>query len=173
MLVLSFDIGIKNLAYCLLDINKTQSTILDWNIIDCSEKVKKAAANSDTIKILITELDKLDYLTNVDLILIEKQPSCNPKMRIINSCIYMYFMIRSIDNNSKCKIVNYSPKHKLKCCNIQIRKTTKSQYSHNKKLAIEHTRFLIQDTPWIQFFNNQTKKDDLADCFLQAKSYFL
>lgn len=173
MLVLSFDIGIKNLAYCLLDITKTSTTILDWNIIDCSVGTK-TFASSDVIKKIITTLNELDYLLDAELILIEKQPSCNPKMRIINSCIYMYFMIKTIDNNiSKCKIINYSPKHKLKCCDIKIPKTVKSNYSQNKKLAIEHARYFIKDTSWLNFFNKTSKKDDLADCFLQAKSYFL
>ena len=36
MIILSFDIGIKNLAYCLID--SEDKTILDWYIIDCSDK---------------------------------------------------------------------------------------------------------------------------------------
>ena len=34
MIILSFDVGIKNLAYCQID--SSTSDILDWNIIDCS-----------------------------------------------------------------------------------------------------------------------------------------
>lgn len=172
MLVLSFDIGIKNLAYCLLEIDKIDFQILDWNIIDCSNG-KKTIAGNDVVKTIIKQLNSLDYLLDANLILIEKQPSCNPKMRIINSCIYMYFMIKTIDNNLNNKIINYSPKHKLKCCDIRIPKTVKSNYTQNKKLAIEHTRFFIKDTKWLDFFNKMSKKDDLADSFLQAKSYFL
>lgn len=169
MLVLSFDIGIKNLAYCLLDINKNEFSILDWNVLNCTT----TKHTTDTVKEIITQLNSLEYLLETDLILIEKQPSCNPKMRIINSCIYMYFMVKTIDNNLKTKIINYSPKHKLKCCNITMPKTTKSQYSHNKKLAVEHTKHFIKDTNWINYFLKMSKKDDLADCFLQAKSYFM
>ena len=37
MNVLSFDVGMKNLAYCLFKIENKQYTILDWNIINiCS-----------------------------------------------------------------------------------------------------------------------------------------
>lgn len=168
MIVLSFDIGIKNLAYCLLDINKNSFYILDWNILNCSATKQ----TTDIVKEIIKQLNELPYLQDSELILIEKQPSCNPKMRIINSCIYMYFMIKTIDNNTNTKIINYSPKHKLKCSNITIPKTTKSNYAHNKKLAVEHTKFFIKNTNWINYFNNISKKDDLADCFLQAKSYF-
>jgi hypothetical protein len=34
MIILSFDIGIKNLAYCLID--SEDETILDWDVLDCS-----------------------------------------------------------------------------------------------------------------------------------------
>jgi hypothetical protein len=34
MIILSFDIGIKNLAYCLID--SEDKSILDWNVLDCS-----------------------------------------------------------------------------------------------------------------------------------------
>lgn len=34
MIILSFDIGIKNLAYCILDTETND--ILDWNILDCT-----------------------------------------------------------------------------------------------------------------------------------------
>lgn len=169
MIVLSFDIGIKNLAYCLLEIDKNSFNILDWNILDCSSTKQ----TTDNVREIIKQLNELEYLQWADLILIEKQPSCNPKMRIINNCIYMYFMIKTIDNNLKTRIINYSPKHKLKCSSITIPKTTKSNYSHNKKLAVEHTKHFIKNTNWINYFNSMSKKDDLADCFLQAKSYFL
>jgi hypothetical protein len=32
--ILSFDVGIKNLAYCLVEFAETKNTILDWGIID-------------------------------------------------------------------------------------------------------------------------------------------
>ena len=34
MIILSFDVGVKNLAYCLMD--SITKDILDWNIIDCT-----------------------------------------------------------------------------------------------------------------------------------------
>lgn len=172
MLLLSFDIGIKNLAYCLIDIDKHNFSILDWNVLDCSLDTK-SVASIDVIREIVKQLNSLEYLQEADIILVEKQPSCNPKMRIINSCIFMYFIIKAIDNNLNTKIINYSPKHKLKCCNLKLDKISKNKYTNNKKLAIKHTSHLIRDTSWEPFFVKASKKDDLADCFLQAKSYFL
>ena len=65
MIILSFDIGIKNLAYCMLD--SEDGSILDWNLIDCS-------GVNETLRV-IEELDQLEHLREADVILLEKQPS--------------------------------------------------------------------------------------------------
>lgn len=36
-IVLSFDIGIKNMAYCVLSVNEETTRILDWTVIDISK----------------------------------------------------------------------------------------------------------------------------------------
>ena len=53
MLLLSFDIGIKNLAYCLMD--TTDNSILDWFVLDC-------IGQNETMRVL-EEIDSLNYLT--------------------------------------------------------------------------------------------------------------
>ena len=36
--LISFDIGIKNLAYCIFEFSETNSKILDWNVLDISKE---------------------------------------------------------------------------------------------------------------------------------------
>ena len=38
MRVLSFDVGIKNMAYCLFDISGAEVSVLDWNVINLMNK---------------------------------------------------------------------------------------------------------------------------------------
>ena len=38
--ILSFDVGIKNLAYCLVEFEDNKSTILDWGVIDIMERFR-------------------------------------------------------------------------------------------------------------------------------------
>jgi hypothetical protein len=160
MIILSFDIGIKNLAYCMIDTE--DKTILDWHIIDCTDK-------NETLKV-IKELDDLPHLLLSDIILLEKQPSFNPKMRTMSTAIYVYFVLRiQHEQNKKINILFYHAKYKLKCCDIAIEHKTKSKYRQNKNLGIEHTRYLLESHK--NFFENNKKKDDLADCYLQAMSY--
>ena len=162
MLLLSFDIGIKNLAYCLID--TTDNTILDCNVLDCT-------GQNETLRV-IEEIDSLSYLTSADIVLLEKQPSFNPKMRNISTALYVYFLLRiQHEQNRLCKIMFYSPKYKLKCSDIEIEHKSKCKYRQNKNLGIVHTRALLKTHQ--DFFEKHKKKDDLADCFLQGLSYIL
>ena len=60
-MILSFDVGIKNLAYCLIDTSENAWHILDWNVIDCT--------SSNHILTLIKELDTLPHLLESTVIL--------------------------------------------------------------------------------------------------------
>lgn len=190
MIILSFDVGIKNLAYCQID--SITKDILDWNIIDCS-----VPKNQDVIVRLIEELENNSNLLESETILIEKQPSFNPQMRIISTAIYVYFTMRlNYEQNKKIKIIYYSAKNKLKVCNdseslqaknegktdgtLRGKKGKRKSYYYNKKAAIEQTKILLQNkinekqifyNKFLDFFNLSKKKDDLADSYLQALSY--
>ena len=37
---LAFDIGIKNLAYCLISTKENKAKIIDWGIIDLTDSIK-------------------------------------------------------------------------------------------------------------------------------------
>lgn len=169
MIILSFDIGIKNLAYCQID--STDKTILDWTVLNCD--------SNNIVLTIINELDKITNLLESDIILLEKQPSFNPKMRIISTALYVYFTLRiSSELEKKIKIIYYSAKHKLKLCNdteILTQKTNNKSknYRLNKKAAIEQTIILLNqnNSSFLPFFNKHKKKDDLADSYLQALSY--
>ena len=162
MIILSFDVGVKNLAYCLLD--SESKDILDWNIIDCT--------STNLVLKMIKELDSLIHLLDSQLILIEKQPSFNPKMRIISTAIYVYFTLRiNHEQNKNIKIIYYSAKHKLKLCEVKLDKPCKTKYANNKKIAIAQTKIMLKNNIFLDYFLSHKKKDDLADCYLQAISY--
>ena len=190
MIILSFDVGIKNLAYCQID--SYTSDILDWNVIDCS-----VPRNDNVIVKLIEELESIPNLLESDTILIEKQPSFNPQMRIISTAIYVYFTLRlNYEKGTKTKILYYSAKNKLKLCNnteslqnknkqtsdgtLKGKKGKQKSYYYNKKAAIEQTKIFIEDkinkknlwyNKYLSFFSKSKKKDDLADSYLQALAY--
>ena len=188
--ILSFDVGIINLAYCIFDSNTCK--ILNWDIIDLkfsnfSAKIPSgqnkniAKAANDIHITLIKELDALPFLLNVDYIVIEKQPSFNPKMRIIGGCLQSYFYIRGIvDKPTITSIEFFSPKHKLKCYTgpeLVLESKVKSKYAQTKKMGVLIAKVKLNEFDEVdnfkQLFEKSKKKDDLADCYLQAITYCL
>jgi len=176
MKILSFDVGIVNLAYCVFDSEK--SKICHWEVITLQN-------HNDYNKIyinLINELDNRSHLIdNIHTVLIEKQPSFNPKMRIIAGCLQTYFIIRGIIDNKNCPIKYvkfFSPKHKLKCYNgpeIILDSNAKGKYARTKKMGIiicqQKMKEYSETDEIMKVFNDSKKKDDLSDCYLQAVTY--
>jgi hypothetical protein len=175
MKILSFDVGIVNLAYCIFDTSLKK--ILDWEVITLGSTV-----NYNSLYInLITQLDARNFMLNVDTVIIEKQPSFNPKMRIISGCLQTYFIIRGMVDTTVIKSVDFfSPKHKLKCYTgnqLVIDSKAKSKYSQTKKMGIlicrEKLHEFNETDEHKKQFEQSKKKDDLADCYLQAITFSL
>ena len=166
MKILSFDVGIKNLAFCKYD--TYDNIIIDWKIVDIT-----AQKNENSCATLVRILDSITELTDADIVLIEKQPSKNNKMRIIEGLLNAYFVIKGITNaESTIKDVKiYSAKHKLGSDTYK----GKVNYSQRKKLGIFKTECFLkqfgQKNNIQTLFNICKKKDDLADSLLQALSY--
>lgn len=172
MYVLSFDVGTVNLSFCML----RDATIVVWKNITLEGKT-----SADQCRSMVEQLDDVPELLDADVVLVEKQPKCNPKMRSVAETIKAYFIIRSCDIvpedlRGKLKVVDWSPAHKLKCYEGPVPEfAVKSAYRKRKKLAVYHCTQLVQRQPrWaIEQFESSKKKDDLADAFLQATSYVL
>lgn len=172
MILLSFDVGIKNLAYCIIYFSDEGDwTILDWVKINCiPDKRYKYISENDAIGNIIKCLDELNVIDSIDTILIERQPPCNYKMRNISNYILMYYKIHSIMFNKNINILLYSAKNKLKNVSYNTGNYSKNNYYRNKKLAIDYCKSILPEQ-WLKFINKNKKKDDLADSFLQGISY--
>jgi len=191
MKVLSFDVGSVNLAYCILEKKEdTEPKLISWEIItlENGSKFNARIATSGVGELyinLIRALDERPNLLGVDIVLIEKQPSFNPKMRIIAGCLQTYFYIRGVVDNLENPIKSvefFSPKHKLKCYDGPVLdisskngKVVKGKYAQTKKMGVAIARAKLEEysepCEMIDFFEKHKKKDDLSDCYLQALTY--
>jgi hypothetical protein len=187
-MILSFDIGIKNLAYCILYQNDDKSiTIEKWDniqLLENDEKCKGFPLNEITKRMynkLNTELSNYD----ITEVLLENQPCLkNPVMKSIQMIIYGFFNYQSVLLGRKIeniKLINASNKLKVgkdfhEINNKECITKIKNKYTRNKKLAIEYTNWILINRvnnyeELLEYFNNNKKKDDLSDAFLQGLYY--
>ena len=168
MRIVSWDIGITNLAYCLME----NRNIIEWGIIDIREEGNPKKKDINKIgPILIEKMMTYDKLINVDYILIENQPVLkNPVMKSIQMILFAYYVMAKINHNRIKDIHLISASNKLKVYNgPKIELNIKSSYSRRKKLAILHTNYFLKDNFLkLSFLNQHKKKDDLCDTYLQS-----
>lgn len=185
MKIVAFDIGIKNLAFCILEtINENifDAKIKKWEVINLKDDMETSKhLNLVNInKKIIEVLDSFPELLDVDYVGLENQPCLkNPTMKTIQIMVFSYFIMRGIQNtNSKIKnIIMINAREKSKICPINcdeyIKEIShlKSNYSKRKKLSIYQCGKMIDNESnknQLDFYKSNKKKDDLSDCFLLA-----
>jgi hypothetical protein len=177
--ILSFDVGIKNLSYCLI----CDEEIIDWDLISLQEeddKSKKGKSLSEVTPKLFRLLKEKFEHHIIDHVVIENQPVMkNPTMKSIQMLIYSYFYyLKTIDliPIDSVEFIGASTKVKLaenilKSKEIEFEKGT-NKYKYNKAISIKCVIELLQsNSSLLEFFNDHKKKDDLADCYLLALVY--
>jgi hypothetical protein len=166
---------------------KYKSLVIQSKVKSFKNKAVSALDFDETRLKLFQKLEEKKGLLKADIILIENQPSMkNPTMKSIAAGLYDFYMIRGLLDKvpgSNIKIVKFmSPSNKLKLVDdgqtkqVVIYKAESKEskaYKLTKELSVKYTKELISDMEdWVMFFNNQKKKDDLADALLQGLYYY-
>ena len=157
MKILSIDPGLINLSYIYLDTN--DNAINQWKTISITNKnLKKIKFEELTEELLLTLNDCFDNEFEVDIVLIENQPSLkNMNMKSISVVIYTYFnMMKFLYGNIK-EIKFISATNKLKCKKGKDFIKTDT-YKDRKKSSIELARLYVSELfpNWFEFFNNSS-----------------
>lgn len=159
-MILSIDVGIRNLAMCLLD-DKT-NLVVNWDVDGIPPQHEDGVYVS-----LRKHLDERPWVLTADTVLIEKQPDRNKKMVAVMHFLYAYFIIKC----PGAETILYDARHKIP----DVAGPGKSQYLKRKKASIERCEEFIRSSPvnahWLDTFLKSKKKDDLADTVMQALSF--
>ena len=139
MKILSWDIGIINLSYCIIEYNendKSQFKICEWGIINLMETPEMKKNRNLLFENIPRKLSEYPFLLDVDKVVLENQPSLkNPQMKSIQMIVYSYFICYGkILNNNEEKI-----KH-IDFCNasnkLKVYKGTENYIESLKKYGL-------------------------------------
>ena len=157
-------------------------------IKDFKMKSSKKLEFDDVKYNLMMVLENKPHLLKANYVVIENQPSFkNPRMKSIASTIYDYYLIRGIIDKERTKsnifqVKFMSPSNKLKVATegdtkllvkVKADGDDTKKYKLTKALGIKYCLELITHLPiWTDHFKSFSKKDDLADSFLQGAYFY-
>lgn len=160
MVLLSIDVGIKNLAMCLIEENT--SNVIQWDVSGVPPQHRDGL-----FPCLRDHLDEKPWVLDATTILIEKQPGMNKTMKTVENFLHSYFVIK----NPNADTIIYDARHKVP----DVAGSGKARYRQRKQVSIDRCREFIEGSEinkrWMPVFVASKKKDDLADTVLQALSY--
>ena len=172
MRVLSFDIGIKNMAYCVAEGSDWKSfKVIDWKLASLT-----GGRNVD----LLLSLDKVLRnipMDNFDSVVIEQQPFCRNSIQL--SCQLLAYSIFMHYHRWRKPVSFQQPQLKFKAGNSsnfnQLTRTKpSSNYTQRKVYTVLFVQNLISNRTdsftedQVTLFKNARKQDDLADSLMIA-----
>ncbi len=179
MKILSWDVGIHHLSYCILERNdefeneegeiNNKISIRKWGIIDLAEDPIQKKNMTYIFENIPRKLDEIpELLSNIDIVCIENQPTLkNPTMKTIQVILYSYFLIRGKTDNKEYpvrQISFISATNKLKV--YQGPYINPDLYTKSGKLKNEPKSKKVnnKNQPLIlEFLGNQPNQDNLIE----------
>lgn len=180
----SFDMGVKHLACCVVEVRDAGGapTIVHWELINTLDECRsRALTSARNIKIEVAVEALVDALRareqlweSVAEVVVEQQPVA--RMPVSNTlCKCLSHVLQAFFFQRGARVRFCSPKRKLTVASVDdaaapAREKAKDRYARHKRAAIDETRRRIaaDDDRWRAYFEGVAKKDDLADAYLQA-----
>ena len=165
-MILSFDLGLKNMGACALD--DSTLNIIAWDVLQTSQRIEDIITTLDTWISCVKNLNcenEFDRTVHGSVFL-ERQPWKNNRTRRLYIIMETYFRVVFPSYKVHGVMSNYKWKRLGKC--------VPKRYSKHKKEIVNVCENELNNSQsqtnaeWYAWFMNQPKKDDLADAYIQA-----
>jgi hypothetical protein len=188
MRLVSIDVGHKNLAFVVARHERGTFDVASWRCVDVGARA--GASKTDVVASVLAALDALgDELLECETVLIEAQPRFAPLNAMIAQAVAAYFVLRKrvdLDEPVAVHFVAAALKNRLCAASLPAARACTSaitgaavtrkyaKYTNNKRAAVAACAALVARSEsaalaaaWAAF----AKKDDAADCLLQAVAW--
>jgi hypothetical protein len=176
-IVISFDIGIKNLACCCLTYD-LDSVIYHWDLHPLVEEDRKSKLPMDaTAMRIFEEMDRIcASVPRIDYVLLENQPSrINGTMKTIQMIIYTFFQYKKYNEGKIKDVLLISANKKTAEPPFTIDMSgckAKSKYTQRKYKSVKLTEKYVEACPvLVDLLGKYKKKDDICDALTQALAW--
>ena len=150
MIVASFDVGEKNMAYVI----GNEDRLIAMKRVNV--KLKRAQTIAESCDLISRELASTDWSV-CDRVLIEQQMKRNVRAQRVGQHIWTWFRL----SYPSIGVVNVSP-------TLKTRNSLTVSYSQRKAWAVRETeRLLKDDAVHLAYMASLPKRDDVADAYLQ------
>jgi hypothetical protein len=186
MRVVSFDVGIKNLAFAVAVVGAAEgggaAAVERWGTVCLCASSARALTKQAAVELVVRALDELDFL-ECDVVLVESQPRFAPQNVHVAHAIATYFVVRKradLDEPVAVHFVHASLKNALSVRVLGHRAaldrtcTAKyAKYARNKRQAVAACEALVAPAgDWLRAtWDALAKKDDAADAMLQLVAW--
>ena len=180
MRVLSWDIGKKNMAYCLLEFHEQPATtandpspprVLQWGTIDITTTGKTTRDYTQNLIDFIKQ--HMDWIQQTELCLLENQSKYAPTLQCLAAALHaaLYSLVPTM------RFANVSASLKFKTflqADITEADTAKSTYTKHKKLGQQLVVTLLgqwNDVGALELFAQINQNKDMADALTNAAAF--
>ena len=181
MHVVSFDVGIKNLAFAVARVDSRVVSVERWGTVCVCPTNARVLTKQAAVEHIVRALDELDFL-ECDTVLVESQPRFAPQNVHVAHAIATYFVVRKradLDEPVAVHFVHASMKNALsvrvlgQLAALDRKCTAKyAKYARNKRQAIDACEALVaRDGTLRATWDAFAKKDDAADALLQIVAW--
>lgn len=175
-LVLAFDPGYRNLAYCAAVVTSGDARVVAWGVADLGAgfaklgPLERASALREALDSIVeTEIGKAWDASEDTVVLVENQPRRgSAAVRGVQLNIFMYMAFRRDMWGEPVHALQVSARMKLQSAAAGQKRT----YRDRKATAVEAARRLCADCPVLSArLDGEKKKDDMADTLMYVSEY--
>ena len=173
MRYISFDIGIKNFAFLVVDVDESQKEMTiknmdNLNLLPSDKKMKNITFDNIFFRNFHQKMQHFkDIFNSCDLCLMERQLYSKQNYKACTMYHHLYAHLCIFYPNMK--IIGFPSKRKY-----FVPETLNQSYTFRKKWGVSFIMDFLQkqkDEIGIELLQTFKKKDDIADCFLMIYSY--
>ena len=164
--MLSIDVGVRNLAYCVAEVDSGVVRFVD---VGCVDVIGASNTSKDAKRRCVLEwVLEHETVAGCDVVVIEQQPRFNPTMVQVSHYLGAALETLAVVEGREVRVVYQPAKAKNALIGVPGAAKRKDRYKNAKRTSIEFAMACPEIAKHVSRFS---KKDDVCDAVVQLLAY--